>query len=188
MFSWPIQINKNATRILCPRLHRHANFGDMLVSDMCRTLELVQLAGLWCPTRRTLVSKQCLLFFFFSSLFRHVWHANSEKRKENHRLKVKLTFQVLNPPLPLTAAGCRCPLSLTRARLVRSASSIDVDTMSYPFRSLSLGVDNKSDSPLLFSLSLFVCLFCFVCFFFCFFFFFQIFWWMGLLLLISYNL
>jgi len=70
------------------RLHRHAIFGVVSVSDTCRTPERVRLAGFRCP-----VSVLFFFFFFFVSptrvdtaptWLRRVRHASSEEKK-NHR-------------------------------------------------------------------------------------------------------
>ena len=132
------------------RLHGHAIFGVVSVSDTCRTPERVRLAGFRC-------SASVLVFFFFSFL-RHaptrLWHGSDaalthpthqqwRNKKENHRFWV---WEIIlrNPPLKFSTHPpsdlCRCPLSLAGARSRRSASSIDVEwrrALSLPAISLS---------------------------------------------------
>ena len=134
------------------RLHQHAIFGDVSMSDMCRTPESLWLVGLWCSS-----SVSFYFYFCFASL---TWLRRGSDtssmptvEKKNHRFwqmdlpiplilwytlkqKVETHISSSQPTLPLTFA--RCPLSLTGARSGQSASSIDVDAVPYPFRSLSL--------------------------------------------------
>ena len=132
-------------KYLKPRLHGHAIFGVVSVSDTCWTPERVRLAGFRC-------SGSVLFFFHFSDmrrrgadtaptcLTRQQWR---KKRKENHRFWV---WEVIlrNPPLKFSTHPpsdlCCYPLSLAGARSGRSASSIGVEwrhALSLPAISLS---------------------------------------------------
>ena len=90
------------------------------------------------------------------------------KKKEKKKKRKKITdfethISSSQPTLPLISACCCCSLSLAGARSGQSASSIDVDAMACPFRSLFLSAwtIGSTSSLVLFSL----------CFFFFFFFF-----------------
>ena len=77
------------------RLHRHAIFGDVSVSDMCRTRILARLAGHWRPSG--------VVFFFFASPTRHqrstntpiVGKKNIKKQKQKQKFKILTNGQIL---------------------------------------------------------------------------------------------
>ena len=94
------------------RLHGHAIFGVVSVSDTCRTPVRVRLAWFRCPAS--------LFFLFFFASPTRLWHgSNAALTCQQWKKKKKIT-----DVWPLTSARChcRCPLSLAGARSSRSAS------------------------------------------------------------------
>ena len=99
-----------------PRLHGHAIFGVVSVSDTFQTPERVRLAGYRCPTS-VLFS---FSFFRFSdmrrrgadtapTLLRRVRHASSEEKKEEYHRFWETHLSSSQPTLPLTSAAAVCP-------------------------------------------------------------------------------
>ena len=70
------------------RLHRHAIFGDVSVSDMCRTRILARLTGHWRPSG--------VVFFFFcfsDTAPTQRQHANNGTKKTKKKTKTKTKIQ-----------------------------------------------------------------------------------------------
>ena len=98
--------------LIFSRLHGHAIFGVMSVSDTCWTLERVRLSGFRCPA-------SVLFFFFFNvspTRLRRVRHASSEEKKKwkSQILSSEKSFWETHlsssqPTLPLTSAAALCP-------------------------------------------------------------------------------
>ena len=81
------------------RLHRHAIFGKVPVSDTCRTLIPIRLAGLWCPNG--------VFFFFFTSPTQHqhssvmAWTQWTCQQWQNWKKKKIHRFWQMDKSLPL---------------------------------------------------------------------------------------
>ena len=123
------------------RLHGHAIFGVVSVSDTFQTPERVRLAGYRCPTS--------VLFSFFFFRFsdtrrRGADTAPTRPTRQQWRKKGRISQILRNPPLKFSTHPpsdlCRCPLSLAEARSGRSASSIGVEWR----RALSLSMISLS--------------------------------------------
>ena len=133
------------------RLHGHAIFGVVSVSDTCRTPERVRLAKFRCPAS--------VSFFFFFSLLRHGSDTPAVKKKK--RKSQILTYQYhwfcettslrspethissshfsTHPPSALPAAAAALCSSPELDRADRRAPSTSTPCLSLPI-SLSLGV------------------------------------------------
>ena len=98
-----------------PRLHGHAIFGVVSVSDMCRTPVRVRLAWFRCPTS--------VSFFIFYFLFRFSDMVLTRLRRGFDTPEVEKKRRITDVwPLTSARCHCRCPPSLARARSSRSAS------------------------------------------------------------------
>ena len=97
------------------RLHGHAIFGVVSVSDTCRTPVRVRLAWFRCPTS--------VSFFIFYFLFCFSDMVLTRLRR-GFDMPVVEKKRRITDVWPLTSARCRCrcPPSLARARSSRSAS------------------------------------------------------------------